>query len=63
MPDDRHLHNAAATLQAILTRRRPEYAWIVEVRPRDRVPSTDASASDTQRPSAKGTEAHEDGCA
>ena len=44
MPDDRHLHNAAATLQAILARRQPEYRWTVEVRPLERAHGAGALA-------------------
>jgi hypothetical protein len=33
MAGDAHLHNAAAALRDILTRRQPEYRWDVEVVP------------------------------
>jgi hypothetical protein len=50
MPGDAHLHNAAATLRDILTRRQPEYRWDVDVLPRHRDPSGDHSAGSADLP-------------
>jgi hypothetical protein len=52
MANDAHLHNAAATLQAILNAKHPEHTWIVEVRPRKHEELCDeaAPASDRREP-------------
>lgn len=55
MADDRHLHNAAATLQAILTRRQPEYAWVVEVLPREQPDGTVAARAEGDQLASKHT--------
>jgi hypothetical protein len=44
MPDDGHLHHAAAALREILERRQPDYRWHVDVLPRN------ANTLDTERP-------------
>jgi hypothetical protein len=54
MAGDAHLHNAAATLRDILTRRQPEYRWDVEVLPRRDAPIDNDSSGPADQPVSEG---------